>query len=206
MKSLIKGTIINLVEISSREIDFFKHNTAVIDQDCIIGKGTKVWHYSHILGGTKIGENCTIGQNVMIGPDVIVGDKCKIQNNVSLYKGVKLENGVFCGPSCVFTNVINPRAKVDRKNDFLETYVEEGATIGANSTVVCGNKIGAYSLIGAGAVITKHVKPHSIMVGNPAKQIGWVSHSGEKLDKNLKCPRENRQYYIDKNNNLKEVK
>ena len=205
-KSLIKGTIINLVEISSQEIDFFKHNTAVIDQDCIIGKGTKIWHYSHILGGTKIGEKCTIGQNVMIGPDVIVGDKCKIQNNVSLYKGVKLKNAVFCGPSCVFTNVINPRAKVDRTNDFLETCVEEGATIGANSTIVCGNKIGAYSLVGAGAVITKNVKPHSIMVGNPAKQIGWVSHSGEKLDKNLKCPRENRQYYIDKNNNLKEVK
>ena len=205
-KSLVNGTIINLVEISSQETDFFKHNTAVIDQDCIIGKGTKIWHYSHILGGTKIGENCTIGQNVMIGPDVIVGDKCKIQNNVSLYKGVKLENGVFCGPSCVFTNVINPRAKIDRTNDFQETFVEEGATIGANSTIVCGNKIGAYSLIGAGAVITRNVKPHSIMVGNPAKQIGWVSHSGEKLDKDLKCPRENRQYYIDKNNNLKEVK
>ena len=205
-KSLVNGTIINLVEISSQETDFFKHNTAVIDQDCIIGKGTKIWHYSHILGGTKIGENCKIGQNVMIGPDVIVGDKCKIQNNVSLYKGVKLENGVFCGPSCVFTNVINPRAKIDRTNDFQETFVEEGATIGANSTIVCGNKIGAYSLIGAGAVITRNVKPHSIMVGNPAKQIGWVSHSGEKLDKDLKCPRENRQYYIDKNNNLKEVK
>ena len=205
-KSLIKGTIINLVEISSQEMDFFKHSTTVIDQDCIIGKGTKIWHYSHILGGTKIGENCTIGQNVMIGPDVIVGDNCKIQNNVSLYKGVKLENGVFCGPSCVFTNVINPRAKIDRTNDFQETCVEEGATIGANSTIVCGNKIGAYSLIGAGAVITKNVKPHSIMVGNPAKQIGWVSHSGEKLDENLKCPRENRQYYIDKNNILKEVK
>ena len=205
-KSLVNKSVINLVENGSKKNGFFNHKTAIIDQECKIGKGTKIWHYSHILGGTKIGKNCTIGQNVMIGPDVIVGDNCKIQNNVSLYKGVKLENGVFCGPSCVFTNVINPRAKVDRKNDFLETYVEEGATIGANSTVVCGNKIGAYSLIGAGAVITKHVKPHSIMVGNPAKQIGWVSHSGEKLDKNLKCPRENRQYYIDKNNNLKEVK
>ena len=142
----------------------------------------------------------------MIGPDVVVGDNCKIQNNVSLFKGVKLDNGVFCGPSCVFTNVINPRAEVERKNEFIKTHVEKGVSIGANATIICGNRIGSYSLIGAGAVITKNVKPHSIMVGNPAKQIGWVSHSGEKLDKSLKCPRENRQYYVDKNKNLKEVK
>ena len=186
--------------------DFFNHKTAVIDQECKIGKGTKIWHYSHILGGTKIGKNCIIGQNVMIGPDVVVGDNCKIQNNVSLFKGVKLDNGVFCGPSCVFTNVINPRAEVERKNEFIKTHVEKGVSIGANATIICGNRIGSYSLIGAGAVITKNVKPHSIMVGNPAKQIGWVSHSGEKLDKSLKCPRENRQYYVDKNKNLKEVK
>ena len=136
-KNLYKKKIINLVEISSQEIDFFKHSTTVIDQDCIIGKGTKIWHYSHILGGTKIGENCTIGQNVMIGPDVIVGDNCKIQNNVSLYKGVKLENGVFCGPSCVFTNVINPNAEVERKNEFIKTHVEKGVSIGANATIIC---------------------------------------------------------------------
>ena len=205
-KSLIKKVPINLVETSSKEIDFFSHKTAVIDQECKIGKGTKIWHYSHILGGTKIGKNCIVGQNVMIGPDVIVGDNCKIQNNVSLYKGVKLDNGVFCGPSCVFTNVVNPRAEVERKNEFVKTNVEKGVTIGANATIICGNKIGSHCLIGAGAVVTKNVKPHSIMVGNPAKQIGWVSHSGERLDKSLKCPRENRQYYVDKNKNLKEVK
>lgn len=205
-KSLIKKIPISLVETSSKKIGFFNHKTAVIDQGCKIGKGTKIWHYSHILEGTKIGKNCTIGQNVMIGPDVIVGDNCKIQNNVSLYKGVKLDNGVFCGPSCVFTNVVNPRAEVERKNEFIKTNVEKGVSIGANATIICGNRIGSYSLIGAGAVITKNVKPHSIMVGNPAKQIGWVSHSGEKLDENLRCPRENRQYYVDKNKNLKEVK
>ena len=185
---------------------YFLHESSYVDNGAKIGNGSKIWHFSHISSKSVIGENVSIGQNVFIGDNVIIGDNCKIQNNVSIYDGVILEEGVFCGPSCVFTNVINPRAKVDRKNDFLETYVEEGATIGANSTVVCGNKIGAYSLIGAGAVITKHVKPHSIMVGNPAQQIGWVSHSGEKLNENLKCPRENRQYCIDKNNNLKEVK
>ena len=205
-KSLIQKIPVNLDKNNTKKKTFFYHKTAVIDSGCKIGNDTKIWHYSHIIKGTKIGKKCTIGQNVMIGPDVVISDNCKIQNNVSLYKGVKLDDGVFCGPSCVFTNVLNPRAKVDRKNEFLETHVEKGATIGANSTIVCGNKIGAYSLIGAGAVITKNVKPHSIMAGNPAKQIGWVSHSGEKLDKNLKCPRENRQYYIDKNNNLKEVK
>lgn len=183
----------------------FAHETAVIDSGCSIGDGTKIWHFTHILGKTKIGSNCTISQNVMIGPDVIVGDRCKIQNNVSLYKGVTLEDGVFCGPSCVFTNVNTPRAEIERKDAFLETYVETGVTIGANATIVCGNRLGAYSLIGAGAVITKNVPPHALMVGNPAKQIGWVSHAGEKLAEDLICPRENRQYAITSDGALKEI-
>ena len=185
--------------------NFYVHQTAIIDENCDIGIGSKIWHYSHIISGTSIGENCTIGQNAMIGPDVVVGNNCKIQNNVSLYKGVTLSDGVFCGPSCVFTNVYNPRAEIERKNEFLPTHVEKGVTIGANATIVCGNKLGAYSFVGAGAVITKPVKPHALMVGNPAKQIGWVSHAGEKLDKSLICPREGRQYFIDEDGELKEV-
>lgn len=183
---------------------YYVHETAIVDGGCEVGKGTKIWHFSHIIKGTKIGEDCVIGQNVMIGPDVVVGNRCKIQNNVSLYKGVTLEDGVFCGPSCVFTNVHNPRAEMERKDEFRPTLVERGVTIGANATVICGNKLGAYSLIGAGAVITKDVKPHAVMVGNPAKQIGWVSHAGEKLGKDLVCPREGRRYEIIEGN-LKEI-
>ena len=204
-QSLIEGTPIHTKTDSVRRQTFFAHETACVDEGCAIGNGTKIWHYTHVLGGTKIGENCNIGQNAMIGPDVVVGNNCKIQNNVSLYKGVTLEEGVFCGPSCVFTNVNNPRAKVERKDEFRKTLVEEGVTIGANATIVCGNTLGAYSLIGAGAVITKNVKPHAIMVGNPAKQIGWVSHAGEKLDEKLKCPREGRIYRVDDNDNLEEL-
>ena len=175
---------------------YFSHETACVDTGCDIGEGTKIWHYSHILKGTKVGKNCVVGQNVMIGPDVVVSDNCKIQNNVSLYKGITLEEGVFCGPSCVFTNVINPRATIERKEEFKPTYVEKGVTIGANATIVCGNRLGAYSLIGAGAVVTKDVKPHAVMVGNPAKQIGWVSHAGERLGDDLVCPREHKQYHV----------
>ena len=193
------------VTLSSSEVlPYFVHETALVDEGCNIGRGTKIWHFSHIIKGTTLGENCVIGQNVMIGPDVKIGNQCKIQNNVSLYKGVILEDGVFCGPSCVFTNVHNPRAEVERKDEFRKTYVERGVTIGANATIVCGNKLGAYSLIGAGAVITKEVKPHAVMVGNPAKQIGWVSHSGDKLGTNLICPREGRKYQI-KENHLIEI-
>jgi predicted dehydrogenase/acetyltransferase-like isoleucine patch superfamily enzyme len=184
------------VNLSAPLKHYYAHETAVVDSGCEIGKGTKIWHFSHITKGTKIGEDCVIGQNVMIGPDVVVGKRCKIQNNVSLYKGVILEDGVFCGPSCVFTNVHNPRAEIERKDEFRPTHVEQGVTIGANATIVCGNRLGAYSLIGAGAVITKAVKPHAVMVGNPAKQIGWVSHAGEKLGKDLVCPREGRKYCI----------
>lgn len=177
--------------------DFFKHESAIIDDGVSVGKGSKVWHFSHILGNCTIGEDVIIGQNVMIGPDVTVGTGCKIQNNVSLYKGVRLEEGVFCGPSCVFTNVKNPRAMIERKEEFLTTPVGKWATIGANSTILCGNKIGAYAMIGAGAVITKDVPAHAVVVGNPANQIGWCSHAGEILDESLVCPRENRHYRLE---------
>lgn len=182
--------------LSNEVLPYFVHETALVDGGCDIGEGTKIWHFSHIIKGTKIGQNCVIGQNVMVGPDVVVGNSCKIQNNVSLYKGVTLEDGVFCGPSCVFTNVHNPRAEIERKDEFRPTYVEKGVTIGANATIICGNRLGAYSLIGAGAVVTKDVKPHAVMVGNPAKQIGWVSHAGEKLGDDLVCSREKRRYKI----------
>jgi len=194
------------ISLNVDSLPYFVHETAFVDHGCEIGVGTKIWHFSHLIKGVKVGADCVIGQNVMIGPDVTVGDRCKIQNNVSLYKGVILEDGVFCGPSCVFTNVHNPRAEIERKDEFRPTYVERGATIGANATIVCGNRLGAYSLIGAGAVITKDVKPHAVMVGNPAKQIGWVSHAGEKLADNLVCPRENRQYQVNPDGYLIEVR
>ncbi|MEZ5690642.1 MAG: Gfo/Idh/MocA family oxidoreductase [Rickettsiales bacterium] len=190
---------------NNKNKDYFAHDTAVIDDGCVIGHGSKIWHFSHVLKGTKIGKNVVVGQNVMVGPDVTVGDNCKIQNNVSLYKGVSLADGVFCGPSCVFTNVNTPRSEVERKDEFLATPVGRGATIGANATIICGNKIGEYSLIGAGAVITKEVKPHALMVGNPAKRIGWVSHSGEKLGEDLVCSREGRRYRENGDGYLEEI-
>lgn len=174
----------------------FVHDTAVVDDGAVVGAGTKIWHFSHVLKGVAIGEDCVIGQNVMIGPDVAVGNRCKIQNNVSLYKGVTLEDGVFCGPSCVFTNVNTPRAEIERKDEYRATRVGRGATIGANATIVCGHDIGEYALIGAGSVITKPVPPHALMVGNPARKIGWVSHAGERLGSELTCPREGRVYEI----------
>lgn len=184
------------IELKKGLLPYFVHDTSFVDDGCQIGRGTKIWHFSHILKGTIIGENCIIGQNVMIGPDVIVGNNCKIQNNVSLYKGLVLDDGVFCGPSCVFTNVHTPRAEIERKKEFRPTHIERGVTIGANATIVAGNRLGAYSLIGAGAVVTKDVEPHALIVGNPGKQIGWVSHAGEKLGDNLICPREDRRYEI----------
>jgi UDP-2-acetamido-3-amino-2,3-dideoxy-glucuronate N-acetyltransferase len=167
----------------------FIHPTAAVDSGVDIGAGSKIWHFSHILPGTKIGQRCVIAQNVMIGPNVSVGDGCKIQNNVSLYSGVILEDEVFCGPSCVFTNVLTPRAFVERKNEFAPTRVKQGATIGANATIVCGVTIGRYAMIGAGAVVTKNVQDHALVVGNPARRRGWVSRSGEVLNSTLVCPR-----------------
>ena len=161
--------------------EYFAHETAIVDDNCSIGKDTKIWHFSHIMSGCVIGESCNIGQNVVISPSVILGKNVKIQNNVSVYTGVICEDDVFLGPSMVFTNVINPRSHVNRKSEYAQTLVRKGASIGANATVVCGNEIGEYALIGAGAVITKPVKPFALVVGNPAKQIGWVSENGHKL-------------------------
>ena len=168
--------------------DYFVHPAAVIDDNVAIGTGAKIWHFSHILSGSKIGENCNIGQNVVIGPDVSVGKKCKIQNNVSVYKGVTLEDGVFCGPSMVFTNIYNPRAEIGKMDQVRPTLVKHGATLGANCTIVCGVTIGRYAFIGAGAVVTKDVPDHALMVGNPACRIGWMCVCGEKLPASLKCP------------------
>jgi UDP-2-acetamido-3-amino-2,3-dideoxy-glucuronate N-acetyltransferase len=183
----------------------FVHESSYVDDGAELGEGTKVWHFAHILPGTKIGKNCSIGQNVMIGPDVTVGDNCKVQNNVALYKGVELEQGVFCGPSCVFTNVLNPRAEVERKDEFRKTLVRRGATIGANATIVCGTELGEYCLIGAGAVVTKNVPPYAIMAGVPAKRIGWVSRTGEILDEKLTCPRTGERYRLDETGQLQPI-
>jgi len=201
--SVLEQAEVAMGEASAK--NYYLHPTSVVDQGCTIGDGTKIWHFSHILGGTTIGANCVISQNVMIGPDVVVGDRCKIQNNVSLYKGVTLEDGVFCGPSCVFTNVNTPRAEVERKDEYLPTRVGRAATIGANATIVCGNELGDYCLIGAGAVITKPVKPHALMVGNPATQLGWVSHAGERLGDDFTCPREGRRYRLTNDDQLEEI-
>jgi len=168
--------------------DYFVHPTAITDEGAEIGKGTKIWHFSHVLSGSKIGENCNIGQNVVIGPDATIGNKCKIQNNVSVYKGVTLEDGVFCGPSMVFTNIYNPRAEISKMDQVRPTLVKRGATLGANCTIVCGHTIGRYAFIGAGAVITKDVPDHALMAGNPARQIGWMCACGERLPENLQCP------------------
>jgi UDP-2-acetamido-3-amino-2,3-dideoxy-glucuronate N-acetyltransferase len=172
----------------SRERGYFVHDTAVVDPGVEIGAGTKIWHFSHLLAGTRIGRECTVGQNVMIGPDVAVGDGCKIQNNVSLYQGVELEQDVFVGPSAVFTNVDTPRAHVERKTEFLRTRLGRGATIGANATVVCGHDVGTYGFVGAGAVVTRHVPAHALVVGVPARRIGWVCTCARRLDDELRCP------------------
>jgi UDP-2-acetamido-3-amino-2,3-dideoxy-glucuronate N-acetyltransferase len=163
------------------EKNYFAHPTAVIDEGCIIGEGTKIWHFSHIMPNCVIGKNCNIGQNVVVSPEVVLGNNVKVQNNVSVYTGVICEDDVFLGPSMVFTNVINPRSAVVRKNQYQKTIVKKGATIGANATIVCGITIGEYAFIGAGAVVTKDVKPYALVVGNPARQIGWMSEYGHRL-------------------------
>ncbi|SDS48022.1 UDP-2-acetamido-3-amino-2,3-dideoxy-glucuronate N-acetyltransferase [Polaribacter sp. KT25b] len=165
-------------------MDYFAHETAIIDDNCIIGKDTKIWHFSHIMSNCVIGESCNLGQNVVISPDVILGRNVKVQNNVSIYTGVICEDDVFLGPSMVFTNVINPRSAVIRKNEYQKTIVKKGASIGANATIVCGKTIGEFALIGAGTVVTKEVLPYALVVGNPSKQIGWVSEFGHKLEFN----------------------
>ncbi|HVM04119.1 MAG TPA: aminotransferase class I/II-fold pyridoxal phosphate-dependent enzyme [Acidimicrobiales bacterium] len=172
------------------------HESAYVDEPCEIGDGTAIWHFSHVLAGSRIGRDCTIGQNVMIGPRAVVGDRCKIQNNVSVYEGVTLEDGVFCGPSCVFTNVVTPRAEVDRRAELLPTRVGRGATIGANATVVCGTTLGPWSFVAAGAVVTRDVPAHALVAGVPATRIGWVSHAGERLGDDLVCPRTGRRYAL----------
>ena len=161
---------------------YFAHETAIVDEDCLIGEGTKIWHFSHIMSNCEMGEGCNIGQNVVVSPGVKLGRNVKIQNNVSIYTGVECEDDVFLGPSMVFTNVINPRSAVNRKNEYAKTIVKKGASIGANATIVCGHDIGEYAFIGAGAVVTKTVPPFALVVGNPARQIGWMSEYGQRLE------------------------
>ncbi len=189
--------------------NYFAHETAIIDEGCNIGNDVKIWHFSHIMPNCIIGERCNIGQNVVISPEVVLGKNVKIQNNVSVYTGVICEDDVFLGPSMVFTNVINPRSAVNRRNEYAKTLVKKGASIGANATVLCGNTIGEYAMIGAGAVITKNVKPYALVIGNPAKQIGWVGEYGHRLsfDSNglAFCP-ETKQEYILEDNKVTRVK
>jgi UDP-2-acetamido-3-amino-2,3-dideoxy-glucuronate N-acetyltransferase len=181
--------------------DYFAHETAVIDEGCKIGCGTKIWHFSHIMSGCEIGEHCNIGQNVVVSPGVRLGKNVKVQNNVSIYTGVICEDDVFLGPSMVFTNIVNPRSAIIRRDSYLPTIVEKGASIGANSTILCGNRIGAYSFIGAGAVVTKDVKPYALVVGNPARQTGWMSEYGHKLHFDdtgfATCPESGDKYKLD---------
>ncbi|MCC8980653.1 acyltransferase [Bradyrhizobium acaciae] len=172
------------------------HQSSYVDDGAVLGRGTKIWHFCHILPRTVIGEDCSIGQNVMIGPNVRIGNGCKIQNNVSIYDGVELDDDVFCGPSCVFTNVNNPRAGVSRKDEFRKTPIGRGSSIGANATIVCGHSLGEYSFIGAGSVVTKDVAAFSLMAGNPARRIGWMSRAGERLGSDLVCPRTHRRYEL----------
>ena len=186
-----------------KKTTYFYHETAVIDQDCSIGEGTKIWHFSHIMPTAILGERCNLGQNVVVSPGVVLGNNVKVQNNVSIYSGVICEDDVFLGPSMVFTNILNPRSAVVRRDQYLETRVEKGASIGANATIVCGNIIGRFALIGAGSVVTKPVPAYALIVGNPGKQIGWVSEYGHRLhfdeNKEAICPESNETYHV-KNN------
>ena len=182
------------------------HESSYVDNDVEIGAGTKIWHFSHILQNCEIGKDCSLGQNVVVGPNVQVGNKVKIQNNVSIYEGVTLEDGVFCGPSCVFTNVNNPRSEIVRKDEYRKTLVKKGASIGANATIVCGNNIGEYAFIGAGALVTKDVPSYALMVGSPAKRIGWMSKLGGRLGDDLVCPIDGSVYKYINSDQIIEVK
>jgi len=185
------------------EKNYFVHETAVIDNGAIIGEGTKIWHFCHVMDGAKLGDNCNLGQNVVISPNVILGNNVKVQNNVSIYTGVICEDDVFLGPSMVFTNVNNPRSAVIRRNQYLQTQVGKGATIGANATIVCGHNIGEYAFIGAGAVVTKNIPPYALVVGNPSRQIGWMSEYGHKLKFDANgmaiCPESKQEYKLEGN-------
>lgn len=187
---------------------YFAHETAVIDDDCEIGSETKIWHFSHIMSHCKIGRNCNLGQNVVVSPEVVLGDNVKVQNNVSIYTGVVCEDDVFLGPSMVFTNVINPRSAVKRRNEYKRTLVKKGVSIGANATIVCGNDIGEFAFIGAGAVVVKEVLPYALVVGNPSKQIGWISEYGHRLEFDEKgfarCP-ESKEVYQLKDNGVTKI-
>ena len=183
----------------------FVHDSSYVDDDVTIKSGTKVWHFSHILDHCEIGEDCSLGQNVVIGPNVIIGDRVKIQNNVSVYEGVTLEDGVFCGPSCVFTNVNNPRSEIERKKEFRKTIVRRGSSIGANATIICGHELGEYCFIAAGAVITKNVPAYALMAGNPAKRLGWMSKAGGRLKDDLICPIDGTSYCLTAPNKLEEI-
>lgn len=182
------------------EQDYFAHETAVIDEGSFIGKGTHIWHFSHVMAGCRIGKNCNLGQNVVVSPDVVLGNNVKVQNNVSIYTGVICEDDVFLGPSMVFTNVTNPRSAINRRGQYAATLVKKGATIGANATIICGHNIGEYALIGAGAVITKDIAPYALVVGNPSRQIGWVSEYGHRLsfdsDGLAICPESEQKYRL----------
>ncbi len=185
---------------------YFLHESSYVDNGAKIGDGTKIWHFSHISSKSVIGENVSIGQNVFIGDNVIIGDNCKIQNNVSIYDGVILEERVFCGPSCVFTNVINPRSNINRKNEYKRTLIKNDASIGANATIICGNEIGSFSFIAAGATVTKSIPNNSLVAGVPAKLIGWISKLGHRLNKNLECPISNEKYKMIHNDKIELIK
>jgi UDP-2-acetamido-3-amino-2,3-dideoxy-glucuronate N-acetyltransferase len=186
---------------------YFAHPTAIIDEGCIIGEGTKIWHFSHVMSGCTLGKNCNLGQNVVISPEVVLGSNVKVQNNVSIYTGVACEDDVFLGPSMVFTNVINPRSAVSRKSEYARTHVGKGATIGANATIVCGHDIGKYAFIGAGAVVTKTVADYALVVGNPSRQVGWMSEYGHRLefdkDGRAACKESGQQYKLQNNTVVK---
>lgn len=191
--------------MSSSYKDVFIHESSYVDDQVTIGGGTKIWHFTHILTNSKIGNNCSLGQNVVLGPNVTIGNNVKVQNNVSIYEGVELENDVFCGPSCVFTNVNNPRSEIARKDEYRRTIVKKGASIGANATIICGNNLGKYCFIAAGAVVTKDVPAFALMAGTPAKRIGWMSKAGARLKNDMVCPIDGSFYREIDSENLEEI-